>query len=316
MAYEFDPCLPLNGETDAGKIAIGAVWDIAAAAFAAYNAYVAIQMAKKQDAIARRYLNIAQAHRDWYNNGFKPLEDQELSEAWALPEITPNWDVAIGRAKVTGRFLFQSRLERRIRGTRPCDTGVRVGVLKDEINIQSVTLAAMAGLGLRNERARVDAMNDRRWKRREQVLNRGRDMMADNVIYGTLAAGIYGDLGKQAGRGAEGAMYFLGYSSERRQTQYPGDMIFGQRQTRQLSPQFSGMMTGGGPASPESVTTNFFPGRLLGGRSVQPTPVEGHYFYASMTGGRSSQPIMVSADSPFSDWGDEDYFISDPLAGR
>lgn len=333
MAQEFDPCFFLNGETDSGKAAIGAIWDVAAAAFAAYNAYVAIQMAKKQDAISRRYLNIAQAHRDWYNNGFKPLEDQELAEAWALPITTPNWDTAIGRAKATGRFIFKNRLEARMRGTRPCDTGARVGILKDEINIQSVALASMAGLGLRNERARVDAMNDRRWKRREQVLNRGRDMMADNIMYGTLAAGIYGDMAAQAGKGAAGAMYFLGYSSERKQTAYPGDMVFGRRQTRQVpQQQFSGTMTGGGPASPEPVTTNFQRATLSGGRPAQPAPVEGHYFQASMTGARGTT-IRMNATVPtvasvMESWRsaltpaptqqqqyDEDYFIADPLAG-
>jgi len=347
MAYEFDPCFPLNGETDAGKLAIGAVWDVAAAAFAAYNSYVAIQMAKKQDAIARRYLNIAQAHRDWYNTGFKPLEDQELAEAWALPETTPNWDTAIGRAKATGKFLFRNRLELRMRGTRPCDTGLRVGVLKDEINIQSAAVAVMAGLGLRNERARVDAMNDRRWKRREQVLNRGRDMMADNVVYGTLAAGIYGDMGRQAGKGAEGALYFLGYSSERRQTQYPGDMIFGRRQARQPSqatPQFSGTMTGGGPASSAPVEGNYFQSSMTGSRSSRPIVVSADASSASFTGGQGLGAYSIALDRAggayrtasnlssevsatfaggrsappiniVSDWMDDDYFIADPFVG-
>lgn len=331
MATELDPCFRLNGETDSGKAAIGAIWDVAAAAFAAYNAYVAVQMAKKQDAIARRYLNIAKAHRDWYNNGFKPLEDQELAEAWALPETTPNWDTAIGRAKATGRYIFKNRLEARMRGTRPCDTGVRVGVLKDEINIQSVALAAMAGLGMRNERARVDAMNDRRWKRREQVLNRGRDMMADNIMYGTLAVGIYGDMAAQAGKGAAGAMYFLGYSSERKQTAYPGDMVFGRRQTRKApQQQFTGTMTGGGPATPPPMEGNYNQAAFTGGGPATPPPAEGHFFNATMTGGKGGKAIQINAAVPtvaslVDSWRsaltvtpspDEDYFIADPLAGK
>lgn len=293
MATGFEPCLPLNGETDVGKKAIGVIWDIAAAAFAAYNAYVAIQMAKKQEEIARRYLKISQEHRDWYNQAYVPLEDQELAEVWALEDHPAHYDAAIGRAKALGRFLFRDRLQKRVRCTSQYDTGLRGALLKDEVIAQAVALAAMAGLGFRNEQAHVDAMNDRTWKRKEQTVNRGRDQMADNVQYGKLAAGIYGDLAAQASAGASGALYFLGYSSVREETRYPGPLSFGRipRQPGYSFPEFTGTMTGGGPATYSTDVGDFYPGTMTGGGpAVHATTAEFAFdFPATLTGGRGNQ---------------------------
>jgi hypothetical protein len=73
-------------------------------------------------------------------------------------------------------------------------------------------------MGYRNERARLEIMKDRRWKRREVVVMRGRNMAAANVNYSSLAINIYGDLSKQAGGAAGGYMKFLGYSRYRLET--------------------------------------------------------------------------------------------------
>lgn len=231
MPIKGTPCTPFMGESDAGRLAIGGFWRAASAVLAAANTVASAFMSEKQMEIARQYYKISRNWRDWYNQKYVPLENQELAEAWALEKTVPHYDAAIGRAKASGRFIFKDRLEKKIRCTSQYDTGLRGAYLKDEVNSQATALAAMAGLGQRNEQARVDALDDRRWKRREQVLNRGRDMMSQNVAFGALASGIYGDLAKQAGAGAAGAMYFLGYSGERQVTEYPGGLGH-QRQTR------------------------------------------------------------------------------------
>ena len=82
-------------------------------------------------------------------------------------------------------------------------------------------MAALSNLGYRNERAYVEARNDVRWERRMETLNRGRDMIAQNIQFSKLAFGIFGDLGKQAGLGAAGAVRYLGYSWNKNETQYP-----------------------------------------------------------------------------------------------
>ena len=211
---------PLRGENDAGRSARAILWDVAATALAILNTVTAARMAAKQMDLAKRYLSIAQGWHSWYNSNFVPLEDQELDEAMNLPKAVPYFDAAVGRARASARFALRGRVQTRIRTTSQYATGLRGARLKEELIGQALALTMAEALGRRNEQARVDALDDRRWKRREQVVNRGRNLMADNVRFGQLAMGIYGDLGRQAAEGAAGAMTWLGYSSARQNTVY------------------------------------------------------------------------------------------------
>ena len=49
----------------------------------------------------------------------------------------------------------------------------------------------------------------------------GRDIPTEAVSYASLAAGIFGSLGKQAGQAAESAASFLMYNENRADTNYP-----------------------------------------------------------------------------------------------
>lgn len=112
-------------------------------------------------------------------------------------------------------------MEKGLRCTSAYCIGLRTVLLKDGLIREASTVATMAGLGFRHERSIKDARDDRRWKRREQTLNRGRNMISENVAFANLSAGIFGDLGRQAGEGAAGALYYLGYTGERNTTIYP-----------------------------------------------------------------------------------------------
>ena len=63
--------------------------------------------------------------------------------------------------------------------------------------------------------------NALRWERRRGVLDLGRDIPTSSVAYAELAAGIFGSLGKQSGKAAEGIVSSLGFSRNRNATQYP-----------------------------------------------------------------------------------------------
>ncbi|MDR3037891.1 MAG: hypothetical protein LBV21_01130, partial [Candidatus Adiutrix sp.] len=109
----------------------------------------------------------------------------------------------------------------KLRLTNEYETGRRGFLVAEELAVRGRTLAAAAALGRRNEQAHVDAMEDLWWKRREQVVNRGRNMAASSVRYGDLASGILGDLTRQAAAGAGGGIYALAYDWNRNPTYYP-----------------------------------------------------------------------------------------------
>lgn len=208
------------GEAEYTKPAMSALWATIEAAIALYSAYTAMKLADQQMDLARRYYDIAKGWWDWYRSAYVPLENAEVDEAMALPIRTPLYDIAVGRAKATARFTFRNRLDQTMRCTSQYATGVRGARLLDEVKRQSYTMAAVENMGWRNERSRIDILNSRRWGRREAVVNRGRDLMANNVTYGQAAGAILGDLAGQVGKAAGGALYAMGYTLSRNETQY------------------------------------------------------------------------------------------------
>lgn len=195
--------------------------EAAAIAVALLNTGAATYLATQQYEIAKDYLDIAKWWRNYYNSTYRPWEDKELEEAWALKEIDPIYDTIVGRTRTYGRLQFKGLAEKSIQCTSEYCTGLREALLKDVINSEATAMAALSNLGYRNERAYVEARNDVRWERRMETLNRGRDMIAQNIQFSKLAFGIFGDLGKQAGLGAAGAVRYLGYSWNKNETQYP-----------------------------------------------------------------------------------------------
>ena len=209
------------GESNLSRSNSGMLWNLAAIAVAGLNTAAAIEMADLQYDIAKQYLDIAKWWRNYYNNTFRPCEDVELTEAWTLPQEQPLYDTAIGRHKTFARIQFKGIADKSIRCTSAYCTGLRGALLKDAIGSEAAALSALANLGYRNERTYVETLNDLRWRRKESVVHRGRNMIANNIQFSDFAAGIFGDLGRQAAASAGGAIRFLGYNMNRQDTQYP-----------------------------------------------------------------------------------------------
>lgn len=222
MPQQNDPCTPLHGPTDSGRVAIGVAWQLAAAALAAVNTVTSAELASRQFDLAQRYFNIARAWRDWYNLGFVPLEDKELDEIWAERRHEPLYDAAAGRASVTAKLMFRGKIEEAARCTHQYATGLRQALVADGLKLLAEGVAATEGMGLRNERAHAEAMDSLRWNHRMVAVQRGRGLMAVAAGYGQLAAGIYGSLSNQAAQAAGSYARFIGYAQERIRTMYPG----------------------------------------------------------------------------------------------
>lgn len=220
MATDTD-CITRRGETDEGKTIAATIMQLAAIAVAGINTAAAIYLAGLQWDIAKRYYDISAWWRNYYKSTYAPWEDQELAEVSAIEKEPALYDISIGQHRTSVRGQFQSLAETVIKKTSPYCTGLRKAMIHDAVIAESSALAAASNLGYRDERARKDALDDLRWKKIEAVLNRGRNFLAGNVSYTQFAAGIYGNLTTQATQSASGALYYLGYSSQRNETQYP-----------------------------------------------------------------------------------------------
>lgn len=222
-----------GGLDNSGKGESAWILELAAIAVAAIDVAAAYKIADWQIDIAEQYLSIAKGWRNYYNSTFAPCENTEIAEACAAELYQKDYDTVVGRMSVAVKGQFKDLAENQLRCTSRYCTGLRGAILKDLLSAEALAVSSAMNFGYRYEDAKADAKDDLRWKRREAALNRGRDMVARNVLYSQLAYGIFGSLGAQARDGAAGALAWLGYSSQRNQTIYPSQAPQVQQQPRE-----------------------------------------------------------------------------------
>jgi hypothetical protein len=211
------------GQTDSGRMMSGTVWQVASAALLAVNTAISYELSKKQFDLAMRYYQISRSWRDWYNTGFAPLEDKELDEVIKEPAHPAYYDTAIGRASALFKLQIKESFASVARCTSQYDSGLRATALVDMSKVYGTSVTLGENYGYRGERAHFQAMDDLRWGHKETVMARGRNMIAQNAVYGDLAAGIYDALNKRAGEIISDLNYFLGYAQRRTRSLRPED---------------------------------------------------------------------------------------------
>ena len=209
-----------TGITDDGVIKSARWKAILSGAVLAYNTVNSLRMAKLQRDLGQKYLELAEEHRKYYNERYKPLEIALTQEALVLPKyVRDKEQLNTGQMLVSVRGRNAGKIDKAISCTGRYCTGQRAAITTDQLLEQAVTESMVAGLGFRYTDREEINHNNLRWEKREQVMKVGRDIPTEAVSYASLAAGTFGSLGKQAGAAAEGAMGFLAYG--RGDTQYP-----------------------------------------------------------------------------------------------
>lgn len=220
IVSEDDEACKTTGVTDAGVIKSAKWKAILSGAILAYNTLNSLRMAKLQRDLGKKYLKLAEDHRDYYNERYKPLEADLAKEALALPKYVRDKErLNTGQMLMSVRGRNAGRVDKAISCTGRYCTGQRAAIMTDQLMEQAATESLVAGLGFRYTDREEITHNNLRWEKREQVMRIGRDIPTEAVSYASLAAGTFGSLGKQAGMAAEGAMGFLAYG--RGDTQYP-----------------------------------------------------------------------------------------------
>lgn len=223
-----NPACKNTGVTDEG-IEQSSRWkSMLSAAIMAYNTWNSLRMAKLQRDLARKYLQMSKDHRKYYNDRFKPLEKDLTKEALKLKKYVRDKEpLYTGQMLVSVRGKNAGQIDKAVSCTGRYCTGQRAAIITDQLLKQATQESLAAGMAHRYTDKEEIVHNNLRWDKREQVLKIGRDIPAQASSFAQLAAGIFGDLGTQAGKAAEGAMSFIAYESNRAQTQYPprrGDM--------------------------------------------------------------------------------------------
>lgn len=217
---EDDDCCKTTGITDHG-ITKSANWKaLLSAAVLAYNVLNSLRMAKLQRSLGQDYLKLAQDHRAYYNQRFKPLEIDLTKEALRQPKYERKkiW-LTTGQMLVSARGQNAGTVDKAISCTGRYCTGQRAAIMTDQLLQQAATDSLVSGLAHRYIDREEINHNNLRWEKREQVMKIGRDIPTEMVSAASLAAGTFGSLGKQAGQAAEGVMNFLG--QDRNPTRYP-----------------------------------------------------------------------------------------------
>lgn len=238
--------------TDDG-VTTNATWaTLAATSVATINTLAAIQIADKQHDIADAYYQLAQKKWDRFKNIYMPCERREMAEACNTPEYDPRYDdLASDYMNEVDKDFAMARQRIDDLYTRYCICP-DPSLAQDMALIQSQISGDSGNFAYRYEEARKIAKDDIRWTRRQQALNRGRDLQSTAAQYAKAAAGAYGDMGNTVGTVAQGAMSAIGYFANRNDTNYP------QRAEIQR-PQPGGSMVGDGfqGGGPENGTSGW-----------------------------------------------------------
>lgn len=207
--------------TDTG-VKGNATWSsLAATAVATINTIAAIKIANKQYDIARSYYKMARQKWDRFKDKYMPCERTEMNEACNTPEYTKDYDgkSATWKQEVTRNFgNARAGIDRLNALYCICPDP---SLAQDMALMESLAAVDTANFAYRYEEHRKDAKDDIRWTRRQQALNRGRDLQSTAARYAEAAANAYGDVGAKIGQAASGAMEAIGYFNNRNGTVYP-----------------------------------------------------------------------------------------------
>ena len=211
-----------GGVTDAGIFSVASIRTAIATGTSALNLANSAKMAKLQEDIAEGYAKLAEDARNYYKEEYKPLELNNIKEVKNLPVYSRDKESLYrGQMILSARDKIAGKLETALSCTGRYCTGQRATILNDALIEQGAMEASIAAFAHRYVDDEEIVRNALRWERRRGVLDLGRDIPTSSVAYAELAAGIFGSLGAQSGKAAEGIVSSLGFSRNRNAPQYP-----------------------------------------------------------------------------------------------
>lgn len=207
--------------SDFGVTSAATLQEAASIAVATLNTVAAMNIAKKQMDIAKAYQNIFEWETNRYFSAYAPCEQSYM--------------ISIGKTK---EYILDY-LGRSAKYSAAVTDGVRVSTANLMGALRTIPLcldpSLLAKFNAANDRLMLDAIDtayrvedaekqirdDKRWKYREQALNRGRSLLKGSADFAKMGSNLYGAMQKDIATAAEGAMGALGYFGARNNTAYP-----------------------------------------------------------------------------------------------
>lgn len=181
----------------------------------ALNTYVQNQNYK----IARAYADLAVDKVERFQNNYVPLELKMLYEVSAMNDVLPDYSGSRTRARNANAFAYNSansEMQRRAKQLALCmddslDLSTDKALLRDDT----------INFNYRDAETFATYKADRRWNRRSNILNIGRNNHATAFSYAQHASQAFSGFAGAIAQVGNGISGLLGYMNNRNETVYP-----------------------------------------------------------------------------------------------
>lgn len=214
---------PMYG--DAGQSMLNTVLAVVAFIVAYKSLEAQIEINDMRRDIADGYAKITEDRWRRFKSAYAPLELALINEIMSQGPVEPDYERARSNHNAYVANAFgdaQARLAGLAQRYALCIDET----LTNDLQL-SAGLAADDGVnfGYRWEEWYAIMRDDIRWNRRSNLLNLGRDLLAQSAQYASYANNILAGLGEQAGKAFSGALGYLGYYFSRQNTAYPNSYV-------------------------------------------------------------------------------------------
>lgn len=204
-----------------GESAWNKLFTVAQLAVAVANALAQQEIADKKQDLAESYYQMAEDKWNRFKNKYMPLEKKLLNEVSTEPVKTLDCadDRRRAEASVNPAYTQMQNYLRQLRQKlQLCPDDTLVPYLETK---QAVSLVDTVNYNMQDDQWFVDYSNDKRWNRRSNILNLGRNLTSEALKYGDVARNLYNQVGQQIDQAANSLMATLGYYGARNDTFYP-----------------------------------------------------------------------------------------------
>lgn len=213
--------------TAVGESAWNNFFTVAQLLVAVANAIAQQNIADKQQDLADSYYQMAKDKWDRFKNKYMPLEIKLLNETSTEPIVDLNCTDDFRRAEASVNPAYAQMQEYMAHAKNKFNLCIDPTLVTMMETKQAVTLVDTTNYNLQDDQWYVDYRNDKRWNRRSNILNLGRNLASEALKYGDVARNIYNQVGQQIDQAANSLISSLGYYGARNDTFYPTTMMSG-----------------------------------------------------------------------------------------
>lgn len=196
-------------------------WRAAALAIAVANSIAQGQIADMQQDLAESYYDMAEFKWNRFRDKYVPLELKLLNEVRSEPILSLNCADDKSRAAEAVNISYDRMTDYMTTKAKQYHMCIDSTLLMQMERKRTVALADTANYNMTDDQWYVDYRNDKRWNRRSNILDLGRNLSSEAMKYGDVALATMKTVGGQISQAAQGLMTAVGYYGARNDTYYP-----------------------------------------------------------------------------------------------